>query len=302
MSTISYQTPLRGGVNLVRHYNGDFNPDQQVGPASYYQQLEDQLVYQALDYYTPKDTNGWPIGPNKFLRHVVWHIYCPTTPMPTPAGLPPGSAWCEPPNGAGELHIHVRYADPNWDAYKLPACLSHETGHAFHFWCGLLFAGTEPAAIAEVQRTWERMVSSNHTTFNANAAPWRKADGGVEDGREQIANSYRCHMGVACTRGVSGPGTTDPVIAGFEDPKAHPDWKKALQLLPELAGYLRTEAIAPGSLTWKVDPSGWAWWEFRRARDGWRVALADYPANGGWLNRPGDSGDWSRFYPTYNVT
>lgn len=296
MLIANHQTTFPAGLMLIRYCPSGAAVDTYCGTVGYYQQMLEQLIYDALEYYTPKDAGGWPAGPNKFLKHVFWHIYAPGTPMPLDenGNVRPYEACCHSPNAAGEIHIHLRYYPPggNWGPYKMPSALSHEMGHAYHYWAGLY---TSNAQLAEVERTWERMVSLNRTTFNASYAPWRKADGGVESGQEQAANTYRCLMGVDCTRGVSGPGTTDPVLAGFEDPKSHPEWKKAFQLLPELCGFIRANGARANTLKWVGSTNGW--WEFRRGSDGRLIAQDDYYR---WYHRD-DNGPWVRFYPTYTV-
>lgn len=288
MAIATYQTPLRAGVQLVRHFNNEYNVDQQCGPASYYQAIEDQLVYQALEYYFVRYANSSDVAYHKFLRRVTWHVYSWLVPMPRADW----ECYCEPPAADGEIHIHTRYYDPTTsDAGRLPGALSHETGHAFHFWAGL-YAGK--AALAEVERTWERMASTYRVTYDPNVYPWRQHDR-LETPMEALANAYRYFFGTLSTRGSSGPGTRDPVLPGFADPGLHPEWRKAIQILPELCGFILAHGVRPGTLAWVGGTNGW--WEFRRGTDGRLIAHFGYYD---WFHRD-DTGPWIAFQPKYTV-
>ncbi|MNS52540.1 hypothetical protein D3C72_852580 [compost metagenome] len=287
MPSMSIPTALRGGVILERHIDGDFNADQQAGPVSNYQAWTDQLLSNALEYYTPRDANGWPIGDNKFLKRMTWHLYAPTQPIPQPTGASGWEAYAvapSAPDSTGEIAIHLR-AYP--DLYRLAGALSHEVGHAHHYWCGL-WRGLP--ALRPLEEWWERAFSLNASTFNPYAAPWRQVDR-LETPAEQYANAYRFLFGTFETRGRSG-APTDPVLPGFVDPAARPEWRKAMKLLPELAAFIRVFGCQPGSLYWFGGADGW--WEFRRGTDGVKVAqTAEYT----WHQSP--AGAWSYYRPDY---
>lgn len=279
---------LKAGTVLVRHYDDAFDLDRQCcGALSYYQAVEDQILHGALSYYG-----------RKFTEKVEINVYAPLlegTPA-WPAGF--GGADCAD-LGGGRSRIRIRWFDPAaFGGYKLPAALSHEIGHAYHNWTRC-FHGTPYAGTFGV--FFERLVSSDGSAFDPSRKPWIEPWGPgsrTEDKFEQFANAFRCFFGVLATRGVSGSGTTDPVVPGFKDPAAHPEWGAMLRLLPELTAYWDAYGLRDGTLRWEGGADGA--WVFQNAAGDW-IRQSDYYAwqRWGW-SWAAWANAWNAFYPTYN--
>lgn len=279
---------LTRGTVLVRHYDSDYDLDRQCcGPLSYYQAVEDQMASGALLYYDRAS------GRNKFFEKVELNIYAPLL-QGTPA-WPSGFGGADCLNlGNGQSRVRITWFDPaSSGSYKLPAAISHEFGHAFHNWTRC-FEGT--AYAAQFSAFFERLVSSNHTTFSATAKPWDQPLGAGsrdEDRFEQFANAWRYFFGVLCTRGVSGQ-EPEKVLPGFEDPAAHPEWGKQLRTLPELTAFWDRYGLKEPSLSWQGGADGF--WQFQRS-DGTYIAQTDFNT---WFRWDGTL--WAQFWPSYDRT
>lgn len=276
MSVAQQVNTLNAGLTLVRHYDPDYDLEQQCGSLSYYQALEDQLLYGPLSYFNQSDGN------NKFMLRFQLHVFHGGMQLP----IPPHPAYCfEPVGDSGTSEIHIRYLA---DQYAFPAAISHEVGHAHHNWCKVFsMAGLS----AEFSRFWEQQVAVNGTRYDPTVYPWKQANGQVETPYEQYANAYRFFQGTLSTRGSSGSGSPDPVLPGFRDPAANPHWGKQLKILPELAAFVASHGIMANTLSWQGGEYGY--WQFRR-QDGVWVAQTDYYVWYEWKNS-----SWSRYYPAY---
>jgi hypothetical protein len=277
------------GLKLVRHYDshevGSYSIDTQCGTVSYYSAMVDQLIYQSLEYYNKPD------GKNKFLEKVELHVYSffiPNMPNST------AQAYCID-LGNYRSRIDIRFYDtPSFGSYKMLAAVSHEMGHAYHNWIRCF---SHANINGEFSQFWEKQVSSNHTVWNPNMKPWDQPWGTGsrdEDKFEQFANAFRYFKGVLATRGVSGAGTTDPVVPGFEDPAAHAEWGKQLKILPETCAFWETYGLKPASLVWYGGTTGY--WQFQQS-DGTWIAQTDYNTWFKWQNNA-----WVQYWPTYNRT
>jgi hypothetical protein len=295
MAQRDYPVTLKWGTTLMRHYDDDYPLTQQCGKTSYYQALEDQLLAEAWEAYCRRDPAGLMISPNDFFGCVTWHIWSGA--LPRPAGWPASyGAYCQSADSAGELHVWIPYYDPTVsDPYRLPAGLSHEQGHALHYWARLWLG---VPALREVEEHFERLFAQDGTAHNATAFPWLQANGVHEGPWERFADAYRALLGVGCTRGISGvPPEPGPVMPGFNDPLAIAGLKKRLQLLPGLSAFVRKFGMQPGTLRWQHqgDPAA-GWWELRRATDG--VLVAQTGAHD-W--HQSINNQWAPYAPAYTL-
>jgi hypothetical protein len=228
--------PLPYGLVLVRHYDdqADYGVDTQCGIVGWYADFIHQLVQNSLEYYNQPD------GTNKFLKSTVLHVYAQGVPYEAAAtnffnGNATTQSFCCIPGDPGTSHINVRYLGNDALSYRFPASVSHEFGHAHHFWSGWPW-----------DSAWGREVKAFLTRSLADSYPagWNVF--------EAYANAYRCLKGSACTRGVSGAmnNGSDQVPAGMHDPNSHPEWLKQMNLLPELCSFAAVHGLVPGSLIW----------------------------------------------------
>jgi hypothetical protein len=284
MAITTQTLPLPYGATLVFHFDDSYPQIEQVGTLDYYQAIVNQLVYQSLEYYSQGAVN-------LFLKHVTLHVYADFIPyVDAPGGTDALTAgfWTYD-DGAGNSHINAHWLDVNQasNAYRFPASLSHEFGHAYHNWCGWR---RDPNWGAVIAAFWTSEVVGNQSF----PAGWNLF--------EAWANAYRCLKGVACTRGISGPtlnGGTDPCPAPMQDPNNHPEWRKQFDLLPELCGYMARYGCTTGSLAWSGGTNGS--WTFTDLA-GNNVALTRL-GNGwekwGWSWWPFGWG-WQAFDPQYD--
>lgn len=286
------QTTFPNGLNVYRHYDSaqSSNVDTQCGDLTLWLSYCNQLAHDSFEYYNQID------GTNKFFRCVNIHVYSTSLPFPN-AQTALALTYSRGTTGqlpAYHSDITIQYFDPKVNAYRFPAALSHEMGHAFHNWVGLY--GADNTGEQEVDICWERMISINQKQYTGNEThlPWT-----LDKPWEQFANTFRCIFGTYLdpghTRGSSGPGTPDPVIAGFNDPKAEASWKKAIQLLPETCAMIKNYGVASGTMAWKD-----AYWYFQTKQGVW-VYQDDYYSWYQWAwNLSKFSWEWQKFSPTYN--
>jgi hypothetical protein len=270
MSQQFITTTFPNGLVLNRYYESDYGPvDNQCGSIAQWTSWINQLGTNTYEYYNQPDLT------NKFTRRVTVNVYSKWLPFPN-ANIALALTYSD---ADYRSHIDIQYFDPQtYGGYKFPAALSHEWYHAYHNWMGLY--GNQSQGCEELAHLWERLISSNHTTYDPNQAPWAVPDGRHEGPWEQFANAGRFFGGTTeapgNTRGSSGPGTPDGVIPGFEDPKNHPDWKLLFQWYPEACAMVKSYGIKAGSSSWGGNylmfqvPSGtwvymdgynsWHWW------------------------------------------
>lgn len=275
-----------GGLRLVRVYDDSHGPmDSQCGSLEQWNTWLTELT-KGLEYY-------WFGSAHKMLDKAQIFCYGSWVPFKYHAALPGVEAYVENVGNYGS-NMHIKYfnAVPGSDPYKWDGALSHEMGHVHHNWVRC-FSG--PFA-TEFSKFWQKQISVNGTLFNKDLAPWRKVNGGVEYPNEQYANAYRCFFGLPSTRGISGPGTKDPVLEGFKDPKLNQAWCTQMKLLPETAAMVEAYGIKPDTLSWQWGDLGG--FQFQSADGNW---YAHYFNNSNlaqwfvWRN-----GAWQRSYPTYN--
>jgi hypothetical protein len=239
--------PVPYGPRLVRYYDHNGTADSRCLTLAQHTAWFQQLMAQSHEYYNQAD------GTNKIWRKIEVHVL--DFQVPSPPDCPPNAdTYCRPPNSAGIIEIVIRPfptsgATPN----RYPNALSHEVGHAHHFKTGLF----EDPALLPFRYFWEREVSQNHTIYNPNYSPWLKSGGGTEDGREQYANAYRCNFGTDSTRGSSN-NAQDPVLPGFRDPAACPNWRKMQLLMPETLAMAKKYGVKADSVCWYGSTDG-AW-------------------------------------------
>jgi hypothetical protein len=289
------------GLSVIRHFD-DARPesaDEQCGSVALWQGYVDQLAHDSHEYYTLPD------GTNKYFKAVEINAYSRFMPFPN-AQLALALTYSL---GAGKSRVDIQYFDPAADAYRFPAALSHEMGHAYHNWCGMY--GNDGAGLEEVARCWERLVSSNHSTYpgHETAQPWPH-----DAPWEQWANAFRVLFGTyqapGNTRGSSAPntandGTRDRCQPGFENPSDHLEWKRMMQFAPELCGFIRSYGVQPGTIDWR----GW-YFIFKTAKDwaglkagtwvyqDWYYSVAG--RTDGWHHWDGSA--WQQFHPSYTRT
>lgn len=277
---------LRRGTRLFLHSSSDspYPKEQQVGAVSYYQAVEDHLWTDFAEYYSRAD------GTHKFFEKVQLHVYGEERYFPYRAGRATAYALG---TGGGRTEIHIVYMSPSQripnNAYGYPAALSHEFGHAWDNWAG----GTAHPVFRDF---WSRQVAPGAAVYQSGVAYTDDSVWGRDSPWEQFANAYRYHGGVHSTRGhsnwldpVSGQ-VTDGVIRGFEDPAAHPEWKKLLQMLPELTAYWQTYGVQ-GSLEWDRP---WGAYKFMNGAGRWVMQVGYYE----WYEHDGTR--WQRIHPTYS--
>ena len=289
-----------GGLTLHRHYD-DLTVaygtiDSQCGSLA---QWDDWLrkITVGLEYYNFGCTH-------KMLSKTTIHVYCPLQKsvdgklvdvVPFPYYNNTVDAYVYPREyDRSEMFIKYFNAVPGANTYKWEGALSHEFGHVHHNWVRC-FQGNFSA---EFSRFWQKQISINGSLFNKDLSPWKKSGGGVEYPNEQYANAFRCYLGLPSTRGVSGPGTTDPVVEGFKDPKTNQAWCYQMKLLPETAAFVDAHGIKDGTLSWPWGDSGG--WQFQ-AGDGWWYAHTFNETNLAQWFKYTNTG-WVRVYPTYNRT
>lgn len=277
-------TVLSSKLTLVRHFGVNETADQHCGTIARQEQRVNQIGV-GLEYYKFGDTH-------KFFEKITVHLYSLSVGIPDKSI---GGAYCYDLGGRSEIHI-PNYDGGGYDPYTMDAYLSHEIGHAFHNWTRCFYDKIGPEFVA----FWERGISENNSTFNATLYPWKTAAGGLQRPEEMFANAFRCFLGAALTRGVSGPGSKDPVTPGFRDPKLNQGWCTQMKLLPETAAMVQAYGIKAGTLTWPWGDMG-----------GWRFQLpsnAQYPNlwvahwyennnMAAWYFWNGSA--WLRWYPSY---
>lgn len=285
MAITTKSTGLLYGAVLIQHYDDTSDPIAQCGEVAFYNRLLTELHTNSLEYYDQGN------GTNKFLRNVTLHIWAHDIPYDQSGNGQPFSetfwTFCDDNDRA---HIYAHFLDYRQSPsmlYRFMASLSHEFGHAYHFWSGW-----------PQNHTWGDVISdfwSNEVVGNQAYPPgWNRL--------EAYANAWRCLKGCDLTRGVSGPtihGGSDPCPAPMQDPNNHPEWRKQFDLLPELCGYMARYGCATGSLAWSGGPGGsWAFTDLA----GNRVALTRL-GNGwekwGWSWWPFGWG-WQAFDPQYD--
>lgn len=233
---------LASGLTLHRWYK--VNVDSECRSLAYWNETDAGLR-------TSKFAKWYQVGNyNKFFSKVTVHVYGDQVPVPYAANG--AQAYCYD-RGQGRSEIHIRNFS---NTYQLEGALSHELGHAQHNYAECF--GSSPFGL-EFYAIWCRLVSKNGTVFNPEQAPWKKQDGGVENGYEQFANFARCYSGTPATRGVSG-NNTDPVLEGFHDPKQKPQLEDLFIRLPEATAMIATYGFKPGSLAYNAD-SNFLWWQ-----------------------------------------
>lgn len=183
---------------------------------------------------------------NKFLDKVTINVYN-GVPVPQEHGQGHQAVCWDRGGGKSEIFIN---SFPNEEAYKFVGALSHELGHAHHNFVGF-FPGPSCGPFNEdFQNIWACLFSQNRTTFNANLAPWKQANG-VESPVEQYANMFRALAGTLETRGKSGVAP-DLVLPGFHDPLApeNADWLYLAWMGPEAVAMMRVYGYRAGSAQW----------------------------------------------------
>lgn len=285
------------GTKLNRIYDNSYYPgsgscDTQCGSLALWGQYLQELMTDSHEYYNQPD------GTNKFFRCVTINCYSRFLPFPNQQ-LALALTYSRGDHGqlpAFNSQIDIQYFDPTVDPYRFPAALSHEVGHAYHNWAGLY--GNDQAS-PEIAKMWEKMCSSNHTTYDPNNGPWKVPDGRTEGPWEQFANDYRYFFGTinspGNTRSSSGSNSRDPVITGFEDPANHLDWKKMMQFLPELCSMVKSYGIIPGSISW----NNW-YYQFQIGSGQWVYMDYYYTYTGrgdGWHYWNGST--WVQWAPSY---
>lgn len=234
--TIQINTSILGsGLTLARHYDDQVgSADTQCGTVDWYINFIHDMAQNSLEYYNQAD------GSNKFLRRITLNVYGYTVPYEPAAanflGGPLVESFCCIDDGNHSAHIDARYL-ANDLAYRFPASLSHEFGHAYHYWSGW---PSNPTWGQEFRVMWERMVATNHNSFAEGGAPW----GPGWNAWEAYANAFRCLKGCQVTRGIPD------VPTGMESAVNHPAWKTFMELTPELCGFLETYGLKPGTLGW----------------------------------------------------
>jgi hypothetical protein len=292
------------GLSIVRHFDDQAGPaDAQCGSPAEIDGYLQQIATNSHEYYNQPD------GSNKFYRAIERiDLYSSARKpdgswvVPDPDALPTAEALTFP-LGGGRSRISMRYYDAQtFGGYKFPAALSHEFGHAYHNWAGF-YMDDAAGACQEVARWWEKAVNQARAPYAPGQTPWTR-----DMPYEQFANAYRYLFGTfqapAATRGSSGPGTPDPVIAGFEDPAAHPDWRRAFQFLPELCAFVESYGAVTDSLAWHGDQF---WLQATATIAGivrpWVAMSWYYTVDGradGWFYWNGAA--WVRFAPSYTRT
>lgn len=297
-------TTFPDGFVLVRHYDDIYGSvDAQCGDLALWQSYIDQLDHDSQEYYIYSGAR------NKFDEKVEINAYSRFLPFPDPQGT--GAVALTYALGANKSRIDIQFFDPNgetWNrqvwvpnTYRFPAALSHEMGHANSNWAGF-YGDASASTLQEVARAWEKMISSNHTAYTPGVFPWTN-----DKPFEQFANTYRAIFGTYLapgnTRGSSN-NQRDPVIAGFEDPLAHPSWKQAIQYMPELCAFVLSYGATTDTMQWYGDYC----WYFKTAKaipgytsgPTWVFQSYYYTIDGrsdGWFFYNGS--DWVRFKPSY---
>lgn len=260
MSIKTDTVTLQKGTRLHFKYDTSENRDQVCGTVSYYQAIEDQLLYQALEYYT---TSAYS---NKFFTKVDFYIYSPMAPIQYPEH---GAYTFDMGSGKSEVHSKF-YPNPPYDGYIMPAFTSHEFGHAYHNW-------TE--CFSTLGHAWTPFFKQLFKPSDPNS---------LTNVVEQFANTYRVLLGTQSTRGVAGPNTREPLEPGIENPNDHPDWKKMFQIMPETCAMMKTYGVKVNTLSW----NGWCFM-FQLGSGHW-VYQDDYYSWNFW-----DGYKWVKWYPTY---
>lgn len=282
-------TRFSNGLTLNQHYDSS-SPmflEDQCGSAILWQDYIDQLSYNTHEYYNQ------PNGTNKFFSAVTIHVYSRLLPFPN-SDLALALTWSTGVDGSKspwQSDITIQYFDPSVNAYRFPAALSHEMGHAYHNWCG--FYGAYKDGLADVAATWEKLISSNKSVYTGNEtqAPWTG-----DKPWEQFANTYRCLFGTykvpAKTRGQSNTAV-DPVIAGFNDPGQNGSWKKGIQMLAETCAMIKAYGCKAGTMTYN------GVWQFQTNQGVW-VYQDDYYSWYQWAwSWTKFTYCWQKFNPTY---
>jgi hypothetical protein len=278
-------------LTLVRHFDetkGE-SAEKHCGPLVDWSRWIAEIGA-GLEYYKFGDTH-------KFFEKVVVHCYSLSVGLPDPNI---GGAYCVD-LGTGRSVIHIPYFNGGgYDPYVMDAYLSHELGHAFHNWtrCFADKFGKEFVPF------WDRQISENNSTFDATKSPWKTPTGGIQYANEMFANAFRCYFGARLTRGVSGPGSKDPVTPGFRDPALNQGWCTQMKLLPETAAMIEAYGIKAGTLAWPWGDTGG--WRFQLPSSGtpfpnlWVSHWFDNSNMAQWLFWNGSA--WLCWYPTYNRT
>lgn len=271
-------TNLPYGVVLIRHYDDQKGSvDSQCGPVHWYESFVRELIDYSIRYYNQPD------GTNKFARKVTLNAYGTYTPYPTDTtqffgGNTLTEAMCCYPTGNGTSRIDARWLGTENVVYRMPACLSHEFGHAYHNWCQFFDGGP----MAEILAYWKRTVG--------------------EPATELFANAFRVLKGTSQTRGVSGPGSREPLPEGIADPKDHPEWMKQMDLLPELCAYAQAHGCK--SLSWQGGVDGY--WQLQRNDGTWMKQEGPYKwfrwnCTWSWVTWSWSCA-WVADFPDYNRT
>lgn len=280
-------TKLPSGLTLVRVCPDGKPLDARCGTVAYWAELIRQIgVAPVARYFNSPDGSGF----NKFLSKVTVWVYDPEMTLSREKEIG-AEAYCED-MGNGYSVVTLKYFKAaGHTLYRGEGALSHELGHAWHN-----FARCFSATVFgnDFRMLWGKEASLNNTVPGSQF-PWNQG----QSIHEEFANAFRYFGGSDNTRGVSGPGTTDPVVNGFKDPASRKDWLALLEMLPETQGFVEAYGYVPGTLSWSRGENGGGGLIFQVHGYVWVCQTAPYR----WFRWVYESGGWKwqPWSPAYKV-